>query len=234
MSRLRSLLVVLGASLVAASGAAAITGSGVDGSAHPYVGALVVDGSVACSGVLVAPTVFATAAHCTAGIPAGASVAVTFDAAINKASWTLQSGTAHTDPAYRGGSANDLAVVVLDAPAPVAPAALPRAGSVESISGSVTSVGYGYHGRGADGTFLYDGQRRFADSPVLDVKKTTLRISTKTAGPCLGDSGGPQLRGDTVLSLTSTGAKDCSGKAESTRLDTAPARAFLGGFVVLP
>ncbi len=234
MSRLRLVLFALTASFVAASGAAAITGSGVDGTAHPYVGALVVDGSVECSGVLVAPTVFATAAHCTAGIPAGASVQVTFDTAIDKASWTLQSGTAHTDPGYRGGSANDLAVVVLDAPAPVVPATLPRAGSVDAISGSVTSVGYGYHGRDADGAFLYDGQRRFADSPVLDVKKTTLRLSTTTAGPCLGDSGGPQLRADTVLSLTSTGTKDCSGKAESTRLDTTAARAFLGSFVVLP
>ena len=233
MSRLRSVLVVVSASLVAASGAAAITGSGVDGTAHPYVGALVVDGSVACSGVLVAPTVFATAAHCTAGIPAGATVQVTFDTAIDKASWTLQTGTAHTDPGYRGGSANDLAVVVLDAPAAVAPALLPAAGSVAGISGSVTSVGYGYH-FGADGSFVYDGLRRVADSPVLDVKRTTLRLSTTTAGPCLGDSGGPQLRGDTVLSLTSTGAKDCSGKAESTRLDTAAARAFLGGFVRLP
>lgn len=233
MSRLRSVLFVLSASLVAASGAAAITGSGVDGTAHPYVGALVVDGSVECSGVLVAPTVFATAAHCTAGIPAGASVGVTFDTAIDKATWTVQGGTAHTDPGYRGGSANDLAVVVLDAPAAVTPATLPRAGSVDAISGSVTSVGYGYH-FGADGSLAYDGKRRAADSPVLDVKKTTLRLSTKTAGPCMGDSGGPQLSGDTVLSLTSTGTKDCSGKAESYRLDTAAARAFLAQFVTLP
>jgi hypothetical protein len=50
----------------------------------------------------------------------------------------------------------------------------------------------------------------------------------------MGDSGGPQLDGDTVLSLTSTGSKDCSGKAEAYRLDTAAARAFLGDFVALP
>lgn len=232
MSRLRTALVTLTAALVAASGAAAVTGSTPDGAAHPYVGALVVDGSVVCSGVLVAPTVFATAAHCTAGLPGSASVQVTFDTVIDKAAWTLQSGSAHTDPGYKG-TANDLAVVVLDAAAPVAPATLPAAGSVDGLTGSVTSVGYGYH-VASDGSFAYDGVRRVADSPVLDVRKATLRISTKAAGPCFGDSGGPQLRGDVVVSVTSTGAKDCTGKAEGTRLDTAAARSFLAGFLELP
>ena len=50
----------------------------------------------------------------------------------------------------------------------------------------------------------------------------------------MGDSGGPQLAGDTVLSVTSTGSKDCSGKAEGYRLDTASARSFLAGFVTVP
>ena len=61
-----------------------------------------------------------------------------------------------------------------------------------------------------------------------------LGLSTSTAGPCMGDSGGPQLSGSTVLSVTSTGSKDCAGKAEGYRLDTPSARAFLGGFVTLP
>jgi hypothetical protein len=73
-----------------------------------------------------------------------------------------------------------------------------------------------------------------AESPVVRVAKSTLVISTRTAGPCLGDSGGPQLAGDTVLSLTSAGSKDCTGQAEAYRLDTPAARAFLGGFASLP
>ena len=74
-----------------------------------------------------------------------------------------------------------------------------------------------------------------ASSPVTKVFKSTLSpLSTTTAGPRMGDSGGPQLSGSTVLSVTSSGTKDCSGKAEGYRLDTAPARAFLSGFVALP
>ena len=69
---------------------------------------------------------------------------------------------------------------------------------------------------------------------MTKVSKATLGLSTSAGGPCLGDSGGPQLAGSTVLSITSGGSKDCAGKAEGYRLDTASARAFLSDFVALP
>ncbi len=223
-----SMIAALAVALVTVSTAAAITGGGVDGDAHPYVGALVVDGSVQCSGVLVAPTVFATAGHCGAD---GSRVSVSFDSKLD-AGWSLVDGTLQVDSA-KGA---DLAVVVLDAPASVAPATLPTAGSAGSFAKGalLTSVGYGYSSRAADGSFVYDGFRRAASSPVTKVSKSMLGLSTSTAGPCLGDSGGPQLSGNTVLSLTSTGSKDCAGKAEGYRLDTQSAREFLSGFVTLP
>ena len=80
-----SMIAALAVALVTVSTAAAITGGGVDGDAHPYVGALVVDGSVQCSGVLVAPTVFATAGHC--GVD-GSRVSVSFDSKLD-AGWSL-------------------------------------------------------------------------------------------------------------------------------------------------
>jgi hypothetical protein len=223
-----SLLAALAAALVTVSTAAAITGGAVDGDAHPYVGALVVDGLVQCSGVLVAPTVFATAGHCGAD---GSRVSVSFDSKLG-AGWILQQGTLEVDSA-KGA---DLAVVVLDTPAAVAPATLPAAGSAGSLGKGalVTSVGYGYSGWATDGSFVYDGFRHVASSPVKRVAKATIVISTGMAGPCLGDSGGPQLSGSTVLSVTSAGSKDCTGTAEGYRLDTPSARAFLGGFVSLP
>jgi hypothetical protein len=223
-----SLIAALAAALVTVSTAAAITGGSVDGDAHPYVGALVADGSVQCSGVLVAPRVFATAGHCAAD---GARVSVSFDSKLGEG-WTLVPGTLTVDPS-KGA---DLAVVVLDAAAGVVSATLPAAGSAGSLGKGalVTSVGYGYSGTAADGSFVYDGFRRAASSPVTKVSKATLGLSTSFAGPCMGDSGGPQLAGDTVLSITSTGSKDCAGKAEGYRLDTPSARAFLAGFVALP
>lgn len=216
------------AALTVTSTAVAVTGSTPDGDAHPYVGALVVEGAVQCSGVLIAPTIFATAGHCGAD---GARVAVSFETKLGDG-WSLLEGTLEIDPAKKA----DLAVVVLDAPAPVAPASLPGAGAAESLAKgtSLTSVGYGYSSRADDGSFVYDGLRRAAVSPLVRVARTTLVISTRTAGPCLGDSGGPQLAESTVLSVTSVGSKDCTGQAEGYRLDTAGARAFLAGFVTLP
>ena len=224
----RTLLACALAALTAATAALAVTGSSPDGDAHPYVGALVVDGAVQCSGVLIAPTVFATAGHCGTE---GARVAVALDSDLNDG-WSLLEGTLKVDPAKKA----DLAVVVLDRPAPVAPAALPKEGAVDGLAkrSPVTSVGYGYSSRAADGSFVYDGRRRRAESPLQKASKLSLTISTREAGPCLGDSGGPQLVGDTVLSLTSAGSKDCSGTADGYRVDSAPARAFLAAFVRLP
>jgi hypothetical protein len=221
-----STLVISG--LVVASTALGVTGSTVDGDAHPYVGALIVDETVRCSGVLVARTVFVTAGHC--GVD-GERVSVSFDSKLDDG-WSLQDGTIHIDPAKRA----DLAVVVLDDGAAPRPAALPQAGTVDALvrGTPVTSVGYGFSGVAADGSWVHDGYRRFADSPVTKASKLLLTLSTREAGPCLGDSGGPQLAGDTVLSITSAGSKDCQGKAEGFRLDSGHARDFLGRFLPLP
>ena len=58
--------------LLAAGMASAITYGHPDGNRHPYVGALVGADEqgefVFCSGTLIAPDVFLTAAHCTAAI----------------------------------------------------------------------------------------------------------------------------------------------------------------------
>lgn len=226
MARLTSFLTLLVAAAVAVAPADAITGGAIDTS-HDYAGALVVDGRVACSGVLVSPTLFLTARHCVPG--AGARVHTTFDERLDPSSWSLRSGTAHTHPT------DDLAAVVLDEPvSDVAPASLPAAASAAAVD-SLVAVGYGYHAV-VGGDFLYDGFRRAA---TIDVKKATADVlvvssSTKSGGVCFGDSGGPHLSEDTVLALTSAGHKKCNGPAEAYRLDTPSARGFLAAFVTLP
>jgi len=63
------------AALAVAAPAFAITGGSIDGTAHPAVGLLLADRGNGpepdCSGALVSPTVFVTAAHCTGDLASG-------------------------------------------------------------------------------------------------------------------------------------------------------------------
>jgi hypothetical protein len=73
MRRTVLLLATMALAMVLAAGmAGAITYGQPDGNRHPYVGALVGADEqgefVFCSGTLIAPDVFLTAAHCTAAI----------------------------------------------------------------------------------------------------------------------------------------------------------------------
>jgi V8-like Glu-specific endopeptidase len=224
---------------VAAPAALAITGGALDGTAHPAVGLLVADlgngPEPDCSGSLVSPTVFVTAAHCTANLASG-RVWVSFDSQYVAGSSSLLPGTAHSDPQWGlvKNDSHDLAVVVLDtAVNGVTPFALPKAGALEAAgvaSQTFTNVGYGY----SDRSFTFDGYRRWSASSFTNVKPTELRLADKPGGVCFGDSGGPRLLGNVVVAVTSTGNKNCTGQSISYRLDTSAARAFLDRFVAAP
>src|SRR3954454_20521528 len=137
---------------VAAAGTGlATTNGGPDGNGHPEVGALLApkafsDGTwEECSGTLISPTVFLTAAHCDEGL---SHVAVTFDSSYDAKTGTTYWGTWHADPAYTQSQndPHDIAVVVLDkAVKNIAPARLPKLGSLDSLAvgDKIVSVGYG-------------------------------------------------------------------------------------------
>src|SRR3954463_5593912 len=119
----RTLAVVLlsvGTLLFVLVSADAITYGAPDGNGHPNVGGLVYpqvfsDGTwLYCSGTLISPTVFLTAAHCDEGT---ARVTVTFDPAYQAGDKTY-TGTWHADPRYDQAQSDphDLAVVVFDKP----------------------------------------------------------------------------------------------------------------------
>src|SRR5690242_16319271 len=153
LRRLRSVPAVLAAAAAVVLGTAspgwAITNGAPDGNGHPNVGGLVSatqysDGTwLYCSGTLVSPTVFVTAAHCAEGD----RVRVSFSSAYKDGEPTY-AGTFHGDPQYSQTQSDphDLAVVVFDKPVRgITPAVLPKAGSLDKLSGSqqFTSVGYG-------------------------------------------------------------------------------------------
>ena len=238
--RLRSKILSAGvAALAVAAPAFAITGGSLDGNAHPGVGLLVADlgngPEPDCSGSLISPTVFVTAAHCTGGL-ASTRVWVSFDSHYVAGLSSLLGGTAHTDPQWGlvKDDSHDLAVVVLDsAVRGVTPFVLPKAAALEAAgvsSAAFTNVGYGY----SDRSFTFDGYRRWSTSSFTNVKPTELRLTEKGGGVCFGDSGGPRLLGNVVAAVTSTGNKNCTGQSISYRLDTPSARAFLSSFVSAP
>jgi secreted trypsin-like serine protease len=237
------------AALVTAGPAAAITNGSADGQAHPNVGGLVAaqqysDGTwLYCSGTLISPDVFLTAAHCAEGD----RVRVSFDTAYQDGD-KVYAGTFYGDPQYNQSQSDphDIAVVVLDkAVKGIAPAQLPRADSLSALpsSQSFTSVGYGaYEVTNQPGghRYLYDDIRQVATGTLNSINPAWLRISMNPSsgngGTCYGDSGGPNFLGTTgiVAATTITGDAVCRSTNVDYRLDTPSARSFLGQYVALP
>jgi hypothetical protein len=251
-------LVLAGAALVAAlalgAPAGAIVYGAPDGNAHPSTGALLApeaysDGTwVGCSGTLISPRVFLTAAHCDFGL---ARMAVTFDSHYEASTGKTYWGTWHSDPAYNQAQndTHDLAVVVLDkAVTGITPARLPAAGSLAKLpkGQKFTSVGYGAQSVTIDKgpTFHYEDTRFAGVGTLSSINPSWLRISMNPAkgdaGTCYGDSGGPNFLGagstetNIVAATTITGDFMCRATNVTYRLDTASARNFLKQFVTLP
>ena len=243
--------VLVAGSLAIAGPAAAITHGTVDGDGHPNVGGLVSsrqysDGTwLYCSGTLISPTVFLTAAHC--GDANGERVNVTFDTDY-VAGDKVYSGTFYGDPLYDQAQSNphDIAVVVLDkAVRGITPARLPAAGSLSRLPSNqlFTSVGYGAYlvtnGPGGH-QYIYNDVRMVATGTLNSTNASWLRISMNPAagngGTCYGDSGGPNFLGttDIVAATTITGDAICRSTNVDYRLDTVSARSFLAQYVALP
>jgi hypothetical protein len=241
--------------LVLAGSAGAVVYGEPDGNRHPNVGALLApqaysDGTWAsCSGTLISPTVFLTAAHCDWDLP---RLAVTFDSVYDADTGQEYWGTWHADPRYSGAQSDphDIAVVVFDKPVKgITPARLPTAGSLANLPSNqgFTSVGYGAQSVTIDHgpTFHYTDVRFVGTSNTLFATNNAwLRISMNPVlgdgGPCYGDSGGPNFLGagatetNIVAATTITGDFMCRATNVVYRLDTASARGFLSQFVQLP
>ena len=243
-------LLAAGSVLLAIITADAITFGQPDGNGHPNTGGLVYpsqfsDGTwLYCSGTLISPTVFLTAAHCDIGT---SRVTVTFDSAYQDGDKTYV-GTWYADPLYGHDQSDphDIAVVVFDKPIKgITPAKLPAAGSLSNLGNNqqFTSVGYGaYEVTNQPGghRYLYNDVRGVATGTLNSVSPSWLRISmnpaTGNGGTCYGDSGGPNFLGNTniVAATTITGDAICRSVNTVYRLDTSSARTFLRQFVVLP
>jgi len=239
------LLAIVGAMFVASTGtASAILHGQPDGNAHPYVG-MVTDQVFVCSGALISPTVFITAAHCF-DTP-GQAVEVTVDPDGFAADSVFYSGHWYPDPQFciacSGGTpgfdTHDVAVVILDEPIHLSSYArlpsLNQAGSLP-MHQRVELVGYGVQDtlNKLDPGEVFTRFRAPAELIQANGKiaaeflKVTANPAQGKGGFCFGDSGGPILLGRTILAVVSFGTNgQCAGVGYAYRIDTAAALSFI-------
>jgi len=263
-----SLLLVFAAVLavVGMAPAHAITQGQPDGELHPNVGAVVADygpspgPEIACSGTLIAPTVFLLPAHCAEFVNSlGRDVWVTFDSTYDEQEASpagLIAGTAVGDPLFGSGAKSDphdIAVFLLEQSPGITPATLPTAGFLDAQAAAhtlqtqmFTPVGYGWtrvdKTEGPGNLVFRDGVRRYSQQSFSALEPSWLKLSSNAAldngGTCFNDSGAPHFYGGVTSSLTVSMsiAVDpvCRSLDKTYRLDTKSARDFLGQFVSLP
>lgn len=178
---------------------------GADDAGDPAVVSITIGGGQ-CSGVVVAPRVVVTAAHCIA--PGAGTVDVAGDTANVVSIWVDRYYADST-----GDVDHDLAALRLDRDANVTPISI-----ATPVLGSVRLIGFG-----ATAPNGPRGTRHAVATQIIEVDRRRARAGGEGATTCTGDSGGAALDDDGALvGVITAGDDSCSVASYLVRPDAEP------------
>ena len=191
---------------------------GEDDDDDKAVVALLQEGRVYCTGVLITENVVATAAHCVTQSPPE-QIYFGSDPRTKKGTF-IAVKTTRVHPEFDEDSLeNDVAVVGLAATAPVAPLKIVTTEFDASFVGrEIRLIGFGTTGPDPS----TDLRKRSGTTSITSYTDDDFRFRPAPSQTCLGDSGGPALAriGDheAVIGLTSSGDSNCMTYGRDMRI----------------